>query len=498
MKGKIKLLSLLMALAMVASMFVACDGNETKDPSSKPADGDDKPTETVELTWWHWGDPPKNGDAAIKALNEQSKKDINVTVNFKWATTDDSKLKTMLSSGEKADLTFCCSWFGNYLVSAQEGFLYDITDLVAKETALKDFVPEWGWDAVTVNDKIYGVPTMKDSAAQQFWLVNKEYVLDGAKAEEEFKATGARVSSVTPLLRKVKAYADAGNAYPNGLTAAFNYNKAGLNGYETGWDIIQSDLHIGDKIDEKGIKIVSAYEDPDMIADYKELATWYKEGLVNKDCAQTEKEPEFIVVGTAQGWEGAELSAWGVGKPYTVSINSKYGPVTTRPTVLGSVNSVFKNAPHPAEAVKYLAYINTNETYRNMLAYGEPDVNWKDNGDGTVTSLNTDFQPGSFSQAATWIMKPVAPAPATMYKDIQKMCENAEPSELISFAFDQSSVEDEIAACAAIIKKYAEGLQCGTYADVDATLAAMIKELEAAGYRKVIEEAQTQVDAYLG
>lgn len=494
MKGKIKLLSLLMALAMVASMFVACDNKGgAGDGSSKDSN------EPVELVWWHWGNEPTNGEAAIKALNEKSLKDIGVTIKFVWATEDAAKLKTALSTGSTDDIAFVCSWFANYLSVAQQGQLADITELVKAESDLYKFVPDWGWDAVTVNGKIYAVPTMKDSAAEQFWLCNKDYVIDEAGLEAEFKATNDKVSSVTPLLRKLKEYAAAGHPYPHDLTAPFNYNKGGLNGYETGWDIVQPDVHIGDKIDEEGVKIVSTYEDPDMIAVYKELATWYKEGLVNKDCAQTEKEPEWMVVGTAQGWEGAEVSAWGVGKDYKVAINKKYGPVATRATVLGSCNGVFANSKKKEAAVKYLAYINTNKEYRDMLAYGAPGTNFEyTNGGKSVKLLNQDYKPGSFSQAATWIMTPTEGVPETMYTDIQKMAEGAATSELIGFTFDITNVENEIAAVTGVTTKYAQGLQCGTFEDVDGTLAKMLKEMRAAGYDKIIEEANKQVKDYLG
>lgn len=493
MKGKIKLLSLLMALAMVASTFVACDNKgDTGDGSSKDSN------EPVELTWWHWGDAPTNGDAAIKALNEKSSKDIGVTIKFTWATGDASKLKTALSTGTPDDIAFICDWYGNYLATAQKGQLADITELVKAQTDLWNFVPDWGWKAVTVNDKIYAVPNMKDSAAEQFWTCNKDYVIDQAGLEAEFKATNDKVSSVTPLLRKLKEYADAGHPYPHDLTAPMNYAKGGLNGYETGWDIIQPDLHIGDKIDEPGVNIVSTYEDPDIVAVYKELATWYKEGLVNQDCAQLEKDPEYLVVGSGQGWEGAEVASWGQGKDYKVAINKKYGPVATRATVIGSTNAVFANSKHKEEAVKYLAYINTNKEYRDMLAYGAPDVNFKYTQDGKfVKILNNDYQPASFSQATTWIMTPTEGVPETMYKDIQAMSESATLSDLIGFTFDQSELENKIGAVTAVTTKYAQGLQCGTFEDVDGTLAAMLKEMRAAGYDTIIEEAKKQVQEYL-
>lgn len=93
----------------------------------------------------------------------------------------------------------------------------------------------------------------------------------------------------------------------------------------------------------------------------------------------------------------------GSGQNYTVAINKKYGPVATRATVLGGTNAVFAQSQHKEEAVKYLAYINTNKEYRDMLAYGAEGTNFEyttdENGDKFVKKLNNDFQPGTFAGA---------------------------------------------------------------------------------------------------
>ena len=67
-----------------------------------------------------------------------------------------------------------------------------------------------------------------------------------------------------------------------------------------------------------------------------------------------------------------------------------------------------------------------------------------------------------------------------MYDDIKAMATGAQSSELIGFALDQSNIENEIAAVSAVKDQYANGLQCGTYEDVDATLAQMLKEMRQA------------------
>ncbi|MFZ2539260.1 MAG: hypothetical protein WAX04_10215, partial [Oscillospiraceae bacterium] len=95
MKGKIKILSLLLALTMVSSMFVACKGTEKPvDETSKPVA--EKPAEVTEISWYAWGDKPNQAAAVEAALNEKSVKDIGIKVNFKWQTGNDESLRTTL------------------------------------------------------------------------------------------------------------------------------------------------------------------------------------------------------------------------------------------------------------------------------------------------------------------------------------------------------------------------------------------------------------------
>ena len=492
MKGKIKLLSLLLALAMVASMFAACNSGD------KPAGGESN--EPVEIVWWHWGNPPKDTTKVVEALNEKSAKDIGVTVKFTWATDNDQKLKTALSTGQKDDIAFTCAWFANYISTAQAGQLADLTDMLKKDEfqTLYKSMPEFFWEAATVNGKIYAVPTTKDSAAQNFWTCNKEYVFDKVGAEKEFNDCSTALSTVTPLLRKIKAYVDnGGEAYPHDLTAPLNFNKAGLNGFEAArWDMINGDIHIGDKLGDDGVKIVSTLDDEETLADYREMAMWRKEGLVNQDAQQIESELEFQVVNKAQGWYGAE-AIWGNQKDYTVAIKEQHKPIASRATVIGSMNGIFANSQKKDAALKYLQYINTNKEYRNMLAFGIEGENYKVNDKGVIETLNDQWAPGSFSQASTWIMTPAAPAEKDMYEKVKEMSLNAEPTDLIGFTFVQDSVKSEIAACTSIWKQYAGALACGAYEDVDATIAEMKSKLDAAGYRKIIDECQKQVDEYL-
>lgn len=511
MKGKAKILSLLLALAMSASVFAACGdngggsstpSNSSGSDSSKVQTDNQEPDgngDVVNLVWWHYGEQPKNPDRAIAALNEKSAKDIGITITFNYAG-DGTQQKVAMQTGAADDILFTCAWYVNYATAAQQGQLYDITDKVKNDTPeLWNYIPDYVWKGSEINGRIYAVPTYKDVAASQFWTCNKDFVFDTADAEAEFKATGMKFSTVTPLLEKLKNYADTnlGGKYPNDLTAPYYMNKGGIIGADMWFNAVLDSLHIGIKQGDSSNKVVSYFDDADYIEDLKTLSEWHKAGYINADCMQIDREPEFMVVGSSKVWEGGEANLE-AGKNYKVAINRRCGPYATTSFVTGSMNGIFANSKHPDESLQYLQYINTNAEYRNMLAYGVEGENWKDNGDGTVTKLNSDYEPYAFAQATFFLLKPVAPAAADMYTTMKAEMEKAELSDLLGFTLNQDSIQTEVAACTTVFEKYMSSFMTGSFADVDASVAEMIKELEAVGYRRVIEEAQTQVDAFLG
>ncbi|WMJ22749.1 ABC transporter substrate-binding protein [Paludicola sp. MB14-C6] len=498
MKGKIKVLSLLLALAMVASMFVACKDKPA--PSSEGSSSAPAKREDVNLIWYHWGDKPKQPDAVIAELNKMSKEAIQTTVDFRFATGDDQKLKTIMSTGGEFDIAFTCAWFANYVVAAQNNQLADLTEKLPKVAPkLWEYIPENCWAGARVNGKIYAVPTYKDSAAAQYWTVHKEYVIDGAKADAELKAAGKKLSTVTPLLEKVKKYHDESKkAYPHDLTAPMNYNWAGLNGLGNGWDDFGlSNIRMGINLTAGNTKVISQYDDPDYVADLKTIKSWYDNGLVNKGASEVEKEFEFQVVGTGQGWDGCE-AIWGSGKDYTIQMVKKYGPIYTTGSIQGSMNGISPNSKKIDRALQYIEYMNTNKDYRNTLGYGIKGTNWKLNDQGQVENLTKDaWQPGMFAQASFFELYPLKPAPANMYTNLKAVNDSAEASPLVGYVPVVKDLQTEIAACQAVIDKQYKYLQTGNIKDVDATVNKLKADLKAAGMDKIIAEIQKQVDEFL-
>lgn len=515
MKGKIKILSLLLAVAMTVSMFVACTPeDEDKDPSSTPSVADDKDdeddkegdepdpapemsTDPVTLTWYMWGDEQPKAESVEKVLNEKSLEDINVEIDFVWAGGAEESVKTVMSTGGDFDIAFSCGWWNNYALAAQAGYFLDISDEVKTYApSLWDYVPEELWDGMKIDGKIFGVPIYKDAAGSQYWLANTDYVIDQADAGEEFKATSKSLSSVTPLLEKVKAFNDAGTPYPNDLTAPFNFNVAGLNGHENGWDFFLPDSLVGVKIEE-GETVQYLIEEEEYVADLKVLADWNKNGLTNPGAKELDAEPNRLVVSTAQGWDGAELTSWEPKYTTPVSINMKSSPILTSASTQGGVQVISPNSEHVDRSLQYLEYINTNAEYRNTLAYGIEGVNWEEKEGVAYNLTGADYQPGAFSQATFFNLLPMDPAKADMWDNLKAVSEAAPASPLLGFTPNVAEFQTEVSACNAIGIDAKKVLLVGGTQDVDAYIAETIAKLDAAGGQVIIEGIQKQVDAFL-
>lgn len=75
--------------------------------------------------------------------------------------------------------------------------------------------------------------------------------------------------------------------------------------------------------------------------------------------------------------------------------------------------------------------------------------------------------------------------------------EKAVEGPTAAFSFDDSNVKNELANLNSVYTQYAPLLDLGLVDDVDKTLEAFNKQAEAAGLGKIMEEARTQMQAYL-
>lgn len=525
MKKRKKVLSVLCAAAMLTSMLAGCGktagpGADTgKDTSTDTSTGTDTSTDagigdssvaadngkTVKLVWYIAGTAPNKPDDVVKALNEKSAADIGVTVDFQFQGSDDVPTVSALTAGDTGvDIVTSANWFADYRGSAMKGYFVDLTELLPGQAPeLWEKLPDILWDGVKVDNRIYGVPTWKDTAETQYWIGEKD-LLEELGATEEFMNANVRLDSMTPVLEKIHAWMKSDTENNRSAEEAANalmMDKRGDWSIKIEWDILSAqELEIGVKNFEEEKPVVQwMYDDPEYVEDLKTLKKWADAGLTNGiAAAQVDSHPRGVV-SRGVGWDGAQYTVWGgeaVG--YDTILAAAGGPFMKSTAALGSVNCIPLNSKNVDAAIKYLQYINTNADYRNMLAYGVEGVNYEVVDGKFRTLTGYDWVTPNYTMASfDLLLAPEAVPDVDMYKKICDGVNSAPENTLMGFTPDLSGVQNEVAACSSIVPEYAYALHRGDVKDVDAAIAEYKAALDKLGLQDIISELQRQVDEYI-
>ena len=505
MRKSYKAIALFVAMAAAMTAFASCSsggnsstastgGNTT---STTESTGGEESTggstgEVVNLSWYQIGGQPNDLDMVTEALNEYSAEKIGVTCEFTyldWGVWGE-RVKAIIQAGEPFDIMFNNS--DVYTNAVDLGRFAKLDDILSEVPELEEFVPDLAWQGVTYKDGIYGVPTYKDNTQTQYWVWDKNIIEQYDIPYEEIHT----LAEMDPYIRQIQDEINAGNITTSQY--AFNMTRDGINGQFMNYDAQYAGL--GVRYDDETATVVRMYEQPDMQEQFTYLHQWYQDGIINPDAATLTEGPSYVIVGSAQGFPGAEVG-WGAGRGVDVVIEPWGGPVWSNGTIQGSINSISSSSEHQVEALKYLELVNMDEYMRNTLVYGIEGVHYTNNGDGTITQdevKRSDYSPAGYAQATFMTMYPVAPNPATMYDpDLIEWNNSGEESVLLGFNFDRTSVQNQITACNVVTSTYNYELWTGT-SDPAVIIPQMYAELEAAGMNDIQEELQRQINEYLG
>ena len=228
MNKKMKSLALLLVGIMSLGTLTACSGGNSSTPTpagdnqTTASSTDNKKTDApVNLVWWTIGNEPKDLKMVNDKINEYTKEKLNVTLEIKYASWGEygDKVSKVVQSGENYDIAFGAS-INNYTDLAAKGYFADLTDLVPTAApALWDFIPSDLWKGVTMNDKIFGVPTYKDSSQSQYWVWDKELVEKLGIDYQNIKT----LEELEPALQAIKA--DNPSEYPLVLQGIEGINR---------------------------------------------------------------------------------------------------------------------------------------------------------------------------------------------------------------------------------------------------------------------------------
>ncbi|MCL2600598.1 MAG: hypothetical protein FWD88_05405, partial [Treponema sp.] len=129
------------------------------------------------LIWWQIGTRQMNFANDQRVISDYVYSRIGVRVEFRvagWAEAT-PRFNTLINAGEYFDIIFTDA--GSYNRFVTLGAFKDITDLVPEVAPeLWDLVPDILWDGVRINDRIFSVPTYKDSSVTGFYFWDRAFV----------------------------------------------------------------------------------------------------------------------------------------------------------------------------------------------------------------------------------------------------------------------------------------------------------------------------------
>ncbi|MCH5260005.1 MAG: ABC transporter substrate-binding protein [Lachnospiraceae bacterium] len=516
-----KLLALVLAGAMTATMLVGCGNNggnagadagtstpadtgsdaaapadTGSDDAAAPAASGDAVTINVTRATFNLANPDSAQVQKVQdAVNAYIADKINVQINLTDIGSGEYTDKANLSlANNEINLLWTASWEStigtNDLVP--NNAVYDITDLLPG-TPLYGSMDEGQWEASKYNGKNYFIPVYKDNVEGYDIMARKELVDKYGWDLSSVK----KLADIEPMLEDCKA---EGLKYPylTQKTAMF------YRWYIDSFDFFTADATANwVAVDRATNTVVETI----LTDEYKEFCTlmaeWAEKGYISED--DVTKTTTDTTTQT-QDWG----FSWWTDIPVNDEANSRYGqdvvmvPATDRyahsTSALGSCYCVTANStPEQAQAcIDFMGLLYTDSKLADLWTFGIEGEDFTYDANGHVTQTSDKYNHSMWESASATIVTPLDNEPdnkADLYIDFNG---GAKTSCAAGFRFNKEPVAAQFSACQNVFETYGFPLENGGYpaSEVEATIEAYYAALNEAGFQDVVAEFVAQYDAW--
>ncbi len=519
---KKRTLALILSALTAATVFASCSdssggssaasessasGSETAGTETGETSGDSDLREeelvTLDIVCMSSGKNEPDITDVENAMNEilEEKLNCNVDLTFIAYANYADQISLLLSSGEDADL------LPVYLIPlstcANAGQIMPLDDLIDQYgQGIKDQLGDYV-DCGRIDGVLYGVTTARDLANSQGFA----YKVDVAE-EVGFDADSIEtLDDLETELLKVK------EANPDMWPVAVS---AGENIRNWGWDPLGDDtVNLGVLVDPTDPTVGNLYES-DFYKDLaNEMYSWMQQGLIQADAVNTtEFASTLMTAGTAFGYFTnlkpgyAEENSSSLG--YEIDVVEILPALACTNNVSRATWTISSGCDNPEAAMKVLNELYTNAELSNLYMYGIEGVHYKvleeggaSNGQDIITWADgVDATTSNYRKSGTWIQPNQfighvwEGSSADVWDQQREFNDTAQKSVAFGFTYDSLAVTNEVTACTNVVSKYHKALLCGAL-DPATTLDQFNEELYAAGLQNIIDEKQSQLDAWL-
>ncbi len=517
---KKKMLSLLLTVAMTATMVTGCGNTDNGGTPAKESTAAESTSTTVEEskdTAAETTAEEENTDSVLKdgnvvelvmltpfadqpdreavedAFNEALLKHVDAKVTFKGVDLSNSEqTNLMLASGEPADILMYANTttIRNMALRGQILPLDDLAATYGKETlASIDGIEKSAY----VNGELYGFPTFRDLATSVGVNCRKDWLEESGMKAEDIKTW----DDVETLFDKVK------EKHPDAYMATANPGSPIVSYGEVRYDSIVSG--VGCRMDDNDghIDIVNVYATDD----FKEMAEraykWNQKGYFPPDpTTQTVQVNEWLQMDKSF----AALVSIHPGMRYEMQLSTGKEMVSLQiehGALKGEGCGWFQwlipsQCVAPEKAMAVINLLFSDPEIVNLYLYGieGKDYTFVDEEKGLIAIPDdTGWRIGNAVVGDSRVAYVPDFYPADIYEQWDEYNKSADKSPLFGFVFDNTNVKSEVTAVENVVSKYRAIVGCGV-ADPDETMTKVNEELEAAGIQKIIDEMQKQVDEW--
>lgn len=493
--------------SVMAISLCACSGNTSGPASDNDKAEGKKEYDKVVYAYATFNNVPdsKTLDTVEEEVNKITREKIGVEVELMPIGIADysSSVSLSLQGGDKIDIF---ESLGNYNVCVSSNMAYDITNLIDEHAAeTKELVGEKFLNACKKDGKLFGIPTYKPYALTPMIIYRQDIA-------DELGIDMTQVKSIyelTDVLKKVK------EKHPT-MTPLIPC-QTGDSGM--GRCIEEVDYLTDDLFSPKGVLMGGEMKVQDLYSsdEFSKLCdltrSWYQDGLILKDAATTTSTAtELMASGNgfcyiaAYSYPPEDTAASLVGQCGNVALGAvQIGDAYLATDTINAVSWMISSTTDvPEAALKFLNLTYTDKDVLNTILYGvkgrdyvvneEGYANYPEGQDAATVPYTAQLSSGTMGNF--FLMYPLVGTKKESLVWEEEQNEKAAVSPAMGFTFDSSSVKTEYTAISNVIKQYLPGLSCGSV-DPKTALPEFVNKLNSAGYNKILEEKQKQLDTWL-
>ncbi|MFV0401769.1 MAG: ABC transporter substrate-binding protein [Oscillospiraceae bacterium] len=509
-----RILSGLLAIVLIATIFIGCNGGtgssgssatessaaSSAADSSEPASTDDGGEESSEapapsgdfkevtLKFTTIGNSQPDTARISQAASDYLKsigKPYSVEINIvEWSAYNDV-VNLMLNSGEKFDVVFTANWAASYYANVPNGVFAPLNDYLAANPEIEEILTADFMNAAQVNGVNYALPTNKEKARQVGMLFRKDIV----------DAMGMDITTVKTKEDMeqwmVKAKEEHGLwTWPNFIPM------------DRQPDILEERL-LSLSYDGSGTVVAT-----DLTPEFKEslvlLNKWYNMGLISPNLTRDTVAQQELASGSTFGL-GSQLKP---GKDTEESASVGYElvqvplnePEIANTETTGAMLAIPVASDNKDEAFDFIKLLYTDKEFVNIFVWGQEGTDYTKVDDNTVEIIGDsgwDWGQGwtlgnQFNDYLTTAEDP------QKWEKFEEFNEQGKPLMALGFMPDSSSTEIQtyISTLKATRDNFLDLLSFGYVDDIDGELARLEAQYNAAGMQELITEYQRQFDEW--